>query len=771
MHPEVDDGGKVNRMTQHTARVVGFFLLASMTASAGDWPYWRGPEQNGISRENGPVADWSPEGTNVLWHQEFGGRTTPVIMDGRMFFNGPVGQGESSRERVICLDAKSGKTLWEYRFNVFHTDIVENRVGWTALVGDPETGNIYCHGTGGDMFCFDRDGKILWKHSMSEEYGRISGYGGRLMTPMVDENRVIVSYLSSSWGPLAKPLHRYVAFDKKTGVVLWWAAPGEKPLDTTYACPVAVVVDGRRLLIAPNADGHVYAMEARTGKKVWSYRLAKRGLNCSPAVMGKYVYICHSEENLATTDMGAVVCIDASLTGDITESGTVWRHDGYTIGYASPSVIHGRLYCVNNNATLHCFDAKTGKTIWEFDLGRVGKGSPVVMEDGTIYVGEQTGVFHMLKDEGDKCTSLSRYEFARADGLVDEIFGSPAVANGRLYFMTRYNIFCLGKGSPDAKTANAPKSPPEMALTDSKPSTLMLQPAEVTLAPGETVRFVGHAFNSVGQELPDALKQAGGASTWKMAGFSGTISGDGTFTASDKNQFAAGAITMEWQGLKGAARVRISPSLPIQDDFESYAANKPVPGWVGLGRKAKVVDLDGNKVLMKNADKKFPNPPNMRMRAYATPSLATGYTVQCDMRSEIKAKKRRSYIPEMGLINARYRCIMLGGDPKRGREGKLRIESWSPVPRFRHDLPFSWNADSWYSVKFDVHLVGDKAVCRMKVWPKGETEPEEWTLSADDSTPNLEGSAGIYSYSTGTTAKNDGPASFFDNFQVTRNEQ
>src|SRR4029077_13985709 len=96
----------------------------------------------------------------------------------RVFLINSVGEGINQQERVMALDADTGKVLWQHKFNIFHTDIVSDRLGWTNVVGDPETGNVYAHGTSGLFFCFNRDGKVLWSHSLTEEYGRISGYGG-----------------------------------------------------------------------------------------------------------------------------------------------------------------------------------------------------------------------------------------------------------------------------------------------------------------------------------------------------------------------------------------------------------------------------------------------------------------------------------------------------------------------------------------------------------------------------------------------------------------
>ena len=84
----------------------------------------------------------------------------------------------------MCFDAKDWQAVaWSTNSTSSSPTSSAIRLGWTQMVGDPETGNVYAHGTQGLLFCFDKDGKILWQHSLTEEYGRITGYGGRVTSP------------------------------------------------------------------------------------------------------------------------------------------------------------------------------------------------------------------------------------------------------------------------------------------------------------------------------------------------------------------------------------------------------------------------------------------------------------------------------------------------------------------------------------------------------------------------------------------------------------
>lgn len=734
--------------------------VGSSPVSANDWPSWRGPEQTGMSRENAPIRSWSQAGENLVWKTSVRGRTTPIVMDGRVYAITPVGEQDdhSLAERVICMDAKTGETIWEYRFNVFHTDIVEARLGWTSVVGDPKTGHIYAHGTGGEFFCLDRDGELQWEHSLGEEFGRYSGYGGRLHTPIIDGDNVIISYvyILSNWGVgKNKSGHRYVAFDKRTGEVKWWSQPGSKPHDTTYSTPVIAVIEGRRMLIGGNADGNVYGMLAETGEKVWSFQLSKRGLNTSVVVDGHRVYATHSEENLNTTDMGTVVCIDARGKGDITTSGEIWRRDGLAVGYSSPALADDRLYVVTNSANMHCLDARTGETKWTHEIGRVMKGSPIVTADGVVYTATVNGRFLILQDHGDRVEELDVEQFTRPDNLIVEINGSPALANGRVYFQTTDDMWCIGKKDAGTVSASLPEAAEELEMIPEKPGSIMISPMDVTLNPGQKQKFQVTLRDVNGKPiaLPDI--------EYSLEGVNGKVTGKGVFSASSDKAYSAGELLAKFHAYESRARIRVCPTLPIEESFDGMKTGTQPPGWIGLDLKTELIDMDGNVVLQKKAES--PSAPYARMRAFAGPVIPAGYTVEADMIARPN-EGRIASLSDMGLINDRYKFIMLG------YEKRLRLVSWAPIPRIQEEVPFDWKPETWYRAKLRVDVEDGKAKVKAKVWPRDSSEPGDWMIEMVDPYPNEEGSPGLYAYSKGTTAKRKGSPVFFDNFQVYANE-
>lgn len=726
-------------------RLVAFILFLCLGqevdyALASDWPSWRGPHQTGVSQETGLVSTWSVNGENLIWKADFVGRSTPIVMNGRVYVIGRAGEGLTRQEVVACFDAANGKQLWEHRFNVFLTTVPFNRVGWSCLAGDPETGNVYAYGVGGMFYCYNRDGKSLWSRSLTEEFGRFSGYGGRTQTPLVDENLVIISFLNTGWGDQTAMGHRFFAFDKRTGELVWESSPGGRPLDTNYSTPVVAVINGERLLIAGGGDGAILAMKARTGEKVWEFKLSKAAINSSVVVESNRVYAMHSEENLDNTAMGRVVCIDATGKGDITKTHEIWRYDNCEVGYPSPMLHDGRLYVIDNSGNLICLDANDGKRYWQYNLGTVGKGSPV-WADGKIYATEVNGWFHILKPEADKCESLDAEKITVKDGRYAEMYGSPAIAYQRVYFTSESGVYCLGdKSAPFKITPPAPVVLHEPTTNHAAPAHLQIAPAEVLIAPGQKVKFRARAFDDKGR----FLREVNARWATEMTAMAGT---SGEFTFDKSKSMQTGVVTAAFEALKGTARVRVIADIPWQEDFESTEEGKVPAYFVGAANKFSVQTKDGNKVLVK--------PPATvglnRSDIFLGPGGMKGYTIQMDF---LGTKKRQ--LPDVGLNAYRYTLDLMGVSQR------LQLRTWGAELLESKNVDLKWDPDVWHTMKLQVDFVGKKATVKGKVWRKADQEPEAWTITLEDDLPNYEGSPGLYGYSPSDI--------YYDNIKITRSK-
>lgn len=714
--------------------------LVSGVSVGADWPAWRGTHGNGVSDEIGIISNWSKEGTNLAWKVEFQGRSTPIVLGRRVCANGRIGEGIDRQEMVACYDAESGKKLWDYRFNVYLTTVPWNRVGWANIAGDPETGYIYVQGVGGFFLCLDEKGVVIWSRSLAQDYGFFSGYGGRTQTPLVDEGLVIVTFVSSSWGEWTAPRHRTFAFDKLSGELLWVATPGKTfPPDlNTQSTPAVATIKGQRLLIQGNADGRIYAIQARTGKSVWSFHLSKRGLNTSPLVVGETVVASHSEENLSGGPMGAVVAIKATGRGDVTDTHEKWRVQ-IPAGFSSPLYREGRLYIVDNSANLHCLDFSNGQHLWDSNLGTVGKGSPV-WADGKIFVSEVNGRFHILGLGATGATSLDEEKLTTPEGRYAEIYGSPAIAHGRIFLTTESGLYALG----DPSIFQLQKTDKIVMSEPGKGQIAMIHavPAEVKMQPDEVRRFRVVAYDSLGRSLGE--KDA----KWRLVGLRGGVNQNGEYSPDGIKALQVGTLEAKLGSLTAVSRVRVFGEPELEEDFQAVEIGRRPDYLLGALVNFKVAqDEGGNRYLVKSPAARSIH----RHRTFLGPDHWKNYTIQADLR----ATQSRRKVPDMGLINSGYTMDLMGVYQK------IQIRSWTAERRMAREVPFNWEADRWYLMKLRVDVDEGKAIIRGKVWPRDEVEPSQWTITAEDPHPILAGSPGLIAYSPTSV--------YFDNIRVSQN--
>ncbi len=288
-----------------------------------------------------------------------------------------------------------------------------------------------------------------------------------------------------------------------------------------------------------------------------------------------------------------------------------------------------------------------------------------------------------------------------------------------LYVILMVGILAVGCASKEM-------APEPVKMATAPAVSLLITPAE-TLTSGDPVELSVIGFDADG-------KQTGaiGAIEWALIGLTGAFE-DGTFTPDKSAGAHAGTVTAQLGNMKATARVRVIPSLPWTEDFETVELEKIPTHWIGATGKFFVREKDGNKVLVKTPVQRGLN----RSNVYLGPSTMKDYQIQVDLMGT--RNKRR--LPDLGLIANRYTLDM------QGRHQRLQIRSWASDLRMAKTIDFAWEMDVWYTMKMKVEIMDDKAIIRGKVWRTGESEPAEWTITAEDPLPNREGSPGIYGYS------------------------
>ena len=759
---------------------LALLLLLAATGPAHDWPDWRGTEENRRAASGTPVTSFDPQqGTNVLWkNEEAGGISTPVIMGGKLYtlVRHKPGTKEEA-EKVLCLDATTGKKLWENVFNVYLSDVPAERVGWSAVIADPASKTVFAHGVCGVFTAIDAEtGKTRWQRSLHEEFGFLSTYGGRTNIPVVFEDLVIASAVVTGWGDTARPAHRFLGMDAATGVVRWMNGTKELPEDTTYSTPSLANLGGQAALVFGSSDGSVWNLQPRTGKAVWNFRLSRRGLNVSPLVDGETVYISQAEENLDNTTMGSATAFKGAGSGDITTTNAIWQKKGVMDGRSMPVILGDRIYFIADGAKIFVCDKATGEAVGKPVklLGTIVRGSPLVA-DGKLYVCSTSG-WHVLEPTKEGLKFVNRMRLDEED----EVTASPIAWQGLVYLTTGARLYCLGT-KPEAAGAPAPAagSRPARVSIDTRnepagePAWVQVVPAEAQLAAGETVALQVRLYDAAGRFVKESPAE--------FSTTAGTVSANGGYTApADKH--AAAIVTAKVGGLEGKARIRSMPRLPWTFDFEDVPlvadpktgvvkGEPPLP-WIGMRYRHVVRAVDGSKCLVKVTT----IPKGTRSQGWIGPIGLHDYVIRADFRAQETGVEKpgspasdtpksaatdadafakafgnpaaleKARMPDMGLIAQRYTLDLMGAAQQ------LQVRSWPPqvATHFSKTIPFAWEAGRWYTMKFEVRThvatsdMDEFVQLRGKVWPRGTDEPAAWTIEAVHESGNRQGSPGFF---------------------------
>ncbi len=379
---------------------------------------------------------------------------------------------------------------------------------------------------------------MVWDHSLHEEYGLISTYGGRTNFPVIFEDNVLTSAVvvgwgdAPKWGSFALPAHRFMCFNKATGALRWINGTSISPYDTTYSTPTVLPLAGQAAVVFSSGDGGVWALQPRTGKAIWNYPFGRAGINVSPLVTyDGHVYASQDCENLFGTGRGSVVALDGTESGDLTGK-ELWRKLEIMAGFSSPVMLDDRLYVVDDNAKLFVFDPKSGQTIAAKKLSNTMRGTGVegpmpFVADGKIYMVTGGGMWFVLSPTAHGVRIVDKMR------LLNEVCdASPIVSHGRIYITTSENMYCVG--NPDLKphAAPLPPAPPEDPIRDQKIAMVQIVPFDVVLQPGKKQTYKVRVFNARGQLLPESLA--------KEANYSvdgpGSVGADGTYRAPAENE-------------------------------------------------------------------------------------------------------------------------------------------------------------------------------------------------------------------------------------------
>ncbi|HVF41867.1 MAG TPA: PQQ-binding-like beta-propeller repeat protein, partial [Pyrinomonadaceae bacterium] len=364
--------------SKHTWRPVltALVLLALCASEAaaqagGDWPQWRGPNRDGVSKETGLLKQWPASGPPLAWKAAGAGRgySSMSVSKGRLYTMGLRGE----REFVVAFDFKTGKEVWATPHgSAFRNDRGDGPRGTPTVDGD----RVYSLGGGGDLSALDAaSGKVVWTMNVLQKFGGTNITWGISESPLVVGEKLLVN----AGGPGAS----IVALNKRDGSLIWKSQSDR----AGYSSGIPVVVGGKTQVVFFTSTRGL-GLDLETGQLLWEYpRAANNVANAAtPVARGNRVFITSDYGN-----GGGLVEIKADAKG-VSASEVYFTKE--MRNHHSSSILVGEHMYGFSGGILTAMRFDTGEVAWR-DRS-VGKGS-LVFADGMFYALSEDGVVGLFE--------------------------------------------------------------------------------------------------------------------------------------------------------------------------------------------------------------------------------------------------------------------------------------------------------------------------------------------------------------------------------------
>ena len=338
-----------------------FLVATTSTATAQEWPQWRGPARDGVIPAAVIPKQW-PSGVKKGWSVEVGeGYSSPVVANGRAF----VHSRRDPEELVTAIDLATGKIAWqqkytsEFKKNQYATQMAKGPNSTPLIVGS----RLYTLGVTGILTAWNlADGTVAWRNDYSSSIDTTKLFCGTAMSPMLEGGALIVQVGSDVHGG------RVLAIDPATGKERW----SSKGLGPGYASPVAVTVEGVRQIITMT-NGSIIGIDASNGTPLWSIPFPDEWHEniATPIWTGRALIVSGTRQGTHAYAL--------ARAGDSWQPKQIWRNADVTMYTVSPVYADGTIYGMSNKRRGHfvALDAETGTVKWATQ-GRDGNHASIL---------------------------------------------------------------------------------------------------------------------------------------------------------------------------------------------------------------------------------------------------------------------------------------------------------------------------------------------------------------------------------------------------------
>jgi outer membrane protein assembly factor BamB len=408
------------RLVKRCGGVVVALCAVVFNAAGENWPQWRGPRGDGTSLETNVPVKWSAT-ENVMWKSAMPGEghSSPIVWGNAVFVTTAV--KETRKRLLLRLHAETGKVVWERTVVVAEPESMhrENSSASSTPVTDGQyIFTSFQAGARVDLRGFDFNGKQIW----AVQPLQFEGQHGYSYSPVLFNELLIFDCRQEGEAAV-------LALDKRTGAVRWRAVPGNRRI--SHVTPLLVNHPrGTQLVVCGSNETCGY--DPLTGKQLWRCQgpddVAVAGLSFGEGLV------------FATagypTRTRMAVRVDGK--GNVTGTHVKWKEHRQATYVPSPVYHAGHLYTMLDDGLLYCFDAQSGKPVWEYRLGGRFRSS-LVLANEKIYATNDKGLTTVF------AADPKGFRLLGSNDVKEFCYGTSAISNGRVYLRTGERLWCFAE--------------------------------------------------------------------------------------------------------------------------------------------------------------------------------------------------------------------------------------------------------------------------------------------------------------------------------------
>lgn len=392
-------------------------VFAFMTvAQASDWPGYRGTG-TATGSSNFPLT-WSRT-ENLLWTAPLPGQgpASPIVVGNTLFVTASSGY-KQDRLYVFGFDATTGKKLWERQLWATGRTECHPKSAMAAPTPTADRERVYALFATADLVCFDHQGNLLWYRPLSQEFPSISNQVGMASSPVLAGDTLVVPMQNSGDASF------YLGVDPKTGKDKWKVKLNK---EVAWSTPCIMKQENRSLVVYQDDIG-LHAIDAGTGQQAWNFSAFKTNGIVGPSVLDNDKVVVAGEQ-FAVLQPGK----------DDTTPKVLWQSTKFRVGYCTPVAVNDSLITLTNNGVISSIKASDGTVQWQQRVKGNFAASPILAQGKLLFVNEE-GTTYVL-EPGAKEGKIVATNNLGAENML----GTPAIANDRLYFRSDTMLYCVGK--------------------------------------------------------------------------------------------------------------------------------------------------------------------------------------------------------------------------------------------------------------------------------------------------------------------------------------